>query len=553
MVEIRRPATERRALGLVAAVTAVVYGPLLRAPYLIWDDDLNIFENPFYQTGHWSKLWAAPYFGMYIPITSMIWAVLFYLGHGAPWPFRVLNTVLHLANLALVVGLISAMLRRWKLPSTVALSIAAVIFALHPQQTAVVAWISGGRDLAATTFALSAVAMQMSARRTRLAWSTLLFALALLCKPSVVSVPVALLLYGWWFGRERFRATLLAGFIWTGLGLISVLITRHAQASMFSVAVPLSHRPVLALDAIGFYLMKLAWPYPLAADYGRRPDVLWATPSTMIATLVVAAALTVAGVIASKRDPRYRLAALWPVLLIPVLGIIPFAYQRISTVADHYDYLPLAVIAAVVALSVAKSPRLNGRAGWGVFSMLLVIYGTASFIRIFDWKGNEPFFDDMMRKNPKSWSAVINIASVQCEKGNWQLGLATIQRTPLLARTDAAFLANETFCLFKGGRYDEVFARQQRLQEPPVVASLDSNPEASAVLANSFAGAFIATDKPLRAFAYLCQAAAVSPQDLAIAQNVARAKEDLRRRGREVTCRGKVPWNVLEQIVQVLP
>jgi len=148
---------------------------------------------------------------------------------------------------------------------------------------------------------------------------------------------------------------------------------------------------------------------------------------------------------------------------------------------------------------------------------------------------------------------VINIASVQCEKGNWQLGLSTIQKTALVARTDAAFLANETFCLFKGQKFDEVFARQQRLREPSVVASLDSNPEASAVLANSFAGAFIATDKPLRAFAYLCQAAAVAPQDLGIAQNVATAREDLRRRGRDVTCRGKVPWNVLEQIVQVLP
>jgi hypothetical protein len=553
MVEIRRPAVERRAMALVAVVTAVVYGALLRAPYLIWDDDLNIFENPFYQTGNFSKLWAAPYFGMYIPVTSMMWALLFQLGHGAVWPFRVLNIVLHLVNVGLVVGLIAGLLRRWNLQSGVAVSIAAVIFALHPQQTAVVAWVSGGRDLAATAFALGAVAIQMSARRSRAIWSTLLFALALLCKPSVVSVPVALVLYAWWFDRERFRATARAAAIWTALGLVSVLVTRQAQAAMFSVAVPVSHRPVIAVDAIGFYLMKMVWPYPLAADYGRRPDVLWATPSMMIATLIVAAAITLAVIIGSRRDPRYRIAVLWPVLLVPVLGVIPFAYQRISTVADHYDYLPLAIVAAVVALSVARSSRLNGRAGWGVFGLLLVVYGGASFARTADWRDNQRFFDDMIRKNPRSSSAVIDIASTQCERGNWQLGLSTIQQTALLSRTDAAFLANETFCLFKGGRFDDVFARQQRLKEPAVIASLDSNPEASAVLANSFAGAFIATDRPLRAFAYLCQAAAVAPQDLGIAQNVARAKEDLRRRGRDVTCRGKVPWNILEHIVQVLP
>ena len=552
MAEIRRGGIERRALLLVAAATTAVYATLLRAPYLIWDDDLNVFENPFYRTGTWPKLWTEPYFGLYIPVTSTIWALLYQLGGGAVWPFRVLNIALHLTNVTLVVVLIAGLLRRWNLQSPVAVAIAGAIFALHPQQTAVVAWISGGRDLAATAFALGAVVVQLSARRDRTVWSTLLFALAILCKPSVVSLPVALALYAWWFDRDRFRATALACAIWTALGLVSVLITRQAQAEMFSVAVPVSHRPLIALDAIGFYVLKMIWPYPLSADYGRRPDIAWATPSMMIATGIAAIAAFIALIIQIRRDARYRIAALWLVLLLPVLGFVSFAYQRISTVADHYDYLPLAVIAAVVALGVAKSGRLDNRRGWGIFTALVAIYGAMSIARASDWRNNERFFDDMIRKNPRSFSAVINIASVQCERGNWQLGLATIQQTALLARTDAGFLANETFCLFRANRLDEVLARQQRLKEPAVVASLDSNPEASAVLANSFAGAYIATNRPLRAFAYLCQAAAVAPQDLDIANNVLKAKEDLRRQGREVTCRGKIPWNVLEQIVQVL-
>jgi protein O-mannosyl-transferase len=505
-------------------------------------------------SGAWTKLWAQPHFGMYIPVTSTIWAALLQLGGGATWPFRLLNIVLHLANVAMVATMLSAILRRWNLPSAAAVAIGAAIFALHPQQTATVSWISGARDLAAATFALAALAVHQSARiRHRVLWSSLLFACALLSKPSVVAVPVALVAYAWWFDRERFRVALWTGVGWTAMSLAAVLITRQAQSTMFQVDVPLLPRPFIALDAIGFYLIKTVWPLPLAADYGRRPDLVWSSPSMMIPTITATAMAGAALFFAIRRDPRYRIALLWLVILLPVLGIITSAYQRISTVADHYVYLPLAVVAAVVALTVARAQRMTGRAGWIVFGALVIGYAGVSLVRIGDWKDNQRFFDDMLRKNPRSFSAVINIAAVQCDRGNWQVGLATIQQTANLARTDAAFLANETYCLFRGNRFPEVFARQERLREPAVVASLDSNPAASAVLASSFAGAFLANDRPLKAFAYLCQAAAVAPQDLDVARNVQTAKEDLRRRGREVTCRGKIPWAQLEQIVRVLP
>ena len=58
---------------------------------------------------------------------------------------------------------------------------------------------------------------------------------------------------------------------------------------------------------------------------------------------------------AIRKDPRYRIALLWPILLVPVLGLIPFSYQRISTVADHYNYMPLAAVAVTVSYVVARS------------------------------------------------------------------------------------------------------------------------------------------------------------------------------------------------------
>jgi hypothetical protein len=550
MDETRRSPLDRYWLVIVATAVVLVYASLLRSSPLIWDDDLNIFDNVFYQTGTWWKLWRAPYFGMYIPVTSTIWGTLFHFGHGAAWPFRVLNLVLHLANVVLFAALLSARLRAWKFDSPVALATGVAIFALHPQQTAVVSWISGGRDLAATFFALSALHVYRSDKNLRIIWATLLFGCALLSKPSVVTFPLALL--AWSIDRERMRPALLTAAIWLLMGATSMLITRAAQSLMFSVAVPVSHRPFIALDALGFYLMKVVWPFSLSADYGRRPDVVWAAPAMMRWTMLVTLAAAALFLVAARRDRRYRIVLVWVVLMLPVLGLVTFAYQRISTVADHYMYLPLTALAAAVALAIAKSPRLNGRAGWAMFGTLVLVYGVASWRRTGDWANNQRFFEDMMAKNPRSSSAVINIAATECERGNWQVGLATIQSTRVVAHTDAAYLANETFCLFRARRYGDVFAREQQLREPVVVASLDSNPEASAVLASSFAGAYLAENHPLRAFAYLCQAAAVQPQNLDIAHNVETAMAELRRRGREVTCRGKIRWDLLRQIVTVL-
>lgn len=50
-------------LGVCLVVT-LVYGSLLLAPPLTWDDGLNIFENPYFVNGSWTTLWGKPYFGM---------------------------------------------------------------------------------------------------------------------------------------------------------------------------------------------------------------------------------------------------------------------------------------------------------------------------------------------------------------------------------------------------------------------------------------------------------------------------------------------------------
>jgi hypothetical protein len=69
-------AVARWMLAVVACAAVVAYARVIHAPFLAWDDDRNILLNPFVRSGHIGALWAAPWFGLYVPVTSTAWAGL---------------------------------------------------------------------------------------------------------------------------------------------------------------------------------------------------------------------------------------------------------------------------------------------------------------------------------------------------------------------------------------------------------------------------------------------------------------------------------------------
>lgn len=544
---------DRWALVAVCVAVVIVYGSLLNAPPLDWDDQKHIFQNPYYQQGTWWSLWLQPYFGMYIPVMSTLWAALYYAGHGAAWPFRLLNVALHLANVVLFARLLRGLLHRFRSNDPLAVAVGAAVFALHPVQTAAVSWISGARDLGATMFALAAAGTYFgTGRRRRIAASTALFAAGLLCKPQIVAVPAALLVYVWWFERERLREGLAVMSGWLVLALGATLATRTAQSQVMHPNVPLFQRPLVALDALGFYVLKTIWPHPLAADYGRTPETVLAAPRVMLPTIVaLAAAAALVGWLA-RRDRRFAIAALWVVLLAPVLGLVSFGYQHISTVADHYLYLPLTVVASVVALAFARAARRPVGAEWSVLALIVLLGGAASWRRAQDWRDNDRFFRDMLVKNPTSFTANLDLSAMMCDRGEAAQGLPLIREAASLKPSDGPYFANEVYCLFRAGRYDEAKGLQQRLLEPGLRADVERNPEAAANLASSFAGVYVVLGDPIRAFAYLCQAEAIAPNDRDVATNIASVRAALEARGRRVQCRGYLPWDVLVPVVERL-
>lgn len=544
---------ERAAVAVVCVVAATIYLTLIPVPFLSWDDDKNVSANPYYLYLGWWRLWAAPYFGMYVPVISSVWAGLFRAGGGAAWVFRVLNAALHVVNILLVWRLIRALILRVAPDrvderTPVAVLAGVMLFALHPLQTAAVAWISGGRDLLATALGLAAVLLYFRGGRRYYLIATALFVAGLLSKPSIAGIPLAILAYTALFEPATLRSAIRSMSVWCLLVLLVAVGTSIMQSEMTAIVVPMYERPLVALDAIGFYLLKLVWPGSLNVDYGRTPEWIWSHPAEMIATLAAVIAATSVLWWLSRRRRAYAAGVLWILLLSPVIGITTFAFQRISTVADHYAYLPMAAAAALAAIAIneqVKSKKLI----WVVVVLGTIVGSALTWERLRAWRSDVALFEDTYSKNPHSFVALSHLALSACKAGEFDRGLDFIRRALEVHPEDAAALEEQAYCLYHAGRYDQVIAMQMAMLDSDTQFSLEHNDQAASNFANLIAGAYFQRGDLGRGWIFLCQARAVTPFDQDLQLNAADIARLFRQRGVTPSCLERMTWRAFAELV----
>src|SRR5664280_3058281 len=198
-------------LLLITAVS-VVFGGALGHKFVNYDDNGYFFSNPHVKAGlTWNGLqWAfkSGYASNWHPLTwcsLMLDAQIFGTGPLGP---HLTNVILHAANAVLLLLL----LRRltgvlW--PA----AIVAAVFAVHPLRVESVAWVAERKDVLSGLFFM--LTLLMYARYARngaksqvsgVRWlgscnywlAVLFFALGLMSKPMLVTVPFVLLLLDWW-------------------------------------------------------------------------------------------------------------------------------------------------------------------------------------------------------------------------------------------------------------------------------------------------------------------------------------------------------------------
>ncbi|MDA0321445.1 MAG: tetratricopeptide repeat protein [Verrucomicrobia bacterium] len=365
-------------LALIMGVTLLAYYGARYNGFVFFDDGEYIVENTFVASGLTLKniRWAFTHYHSHnwhpvTWITHMADSQAFGLQAGGHHSTSVL---IHILNAALMFTILRASTR-----NLAASALVALLWALHPLHVESVAWASERKNVLSTFFWLLTMSCYVRYAHIKsdtqkephkfqaAAWYLLMliaFALGLMSKQMLVTLPCALLLFDVWpLGREPFRSTrqlvcILVEKIPLFLLAIAAAVTVYIVQSSSGVMKAQTDFAMLdrlknAVIAYGTYISHLVFPtrlavfYPHAGQSATTPQVI-----AVAACLVVISALATLQV---RQRPFLLVGWLWFLgTMLPVLGIIQVGFQGM---ADRYMYVPcIGLVVAGVWLLVPEAP-----------------------------------------------------------------------------------------------------------------------------------------------------------------------------------------------------
>src|SRR5438876_6148259 len=484
---------------LLAGIVWIAFGQTLHHQFVNYDDGSYVYANPRITSGLTldNVKWAFTHFraGNWQPLTA-IWHMLDCQLYGLqPWGHHLTNILLHAAAAILLFFALRELTggghaaagigdagrdQRSRLQgrgSLWASAFVAAVFAIHPAHVESVAWVAERKDvLSAVFFMLTLWAYARYARSDRFSWRRyatvlVLFALGLMCKPTLVTLPLVLLLLDCWrLGRVRNQWSVIRGLILEKIPLFvlsaaSCVVTILAQKEAFAPtrAIPLQERVANAVVAYVEYLGQAIYPAHLAVLYPYPEGGL--SVAQAIVALVFLLIVSVIFFLWRKACPFALTGWLWFVgMLVPMIGIVQVGSQPR---ADRYTYLPeigLYIVATWGAMELFKRWQHKRE----VFAVALLIIGafvTRSYFQTSYWRNSETLWRHTVDITSRNYIAHNNLAGTLLDRG--QLGEAIAHYTEALEiKPDVAQVqSNLGNALVREGQVEEAIVHLQKALE----------------------------------------------------------------------------------------
>lgn len=323
------------------------------------------------------------------------------------------------------------------------------VFALHPLHVESVAWAAEWKDVLSTLFwFLTLWAYVRYTERpevNRYLLIVLFFALGLMAKPMLVTLPFTLLLLDYWpLRRVGLKASRpeqkpssgdrrdqmsqgevltklirekIPLFLMAGASSVATFIAQRSGGAVESwVALPTQYRIANALVAYVGYAAKAFWPTDLAVYYPHPGDSL---PLWKIAGAGLLLVLITLLALRSLRGHRYFAVGWFWYLgtLVPVIGIVQVGTQAM---ADRYMYIPLIGLTIILAWGArevaSSSTRRAAVSVLGAIALIACAMVTRDQVRY--WQNTVTLFQRAIDATNRNWLAHYNLGVTLADEGH---------------------------------------------------------------------------------------------------------------------------------------
>jgi Flp pilus assembly protein TadD len=397
------------------------------------------------------------------------WHPLTWLSHTLDWQLfgnnagghHIVNLIFHIANTLILFIVLKQM--------TVALwqsAFVAALFALHPLHVESVAWVSERKDVLSTFFLFLTMWAYLKYVRKPKIWRYLpivfLFALGLMAKPMLVTLPFVLLLLDYWplerFGKQKFLYLVLEKVPLFALSAASSVVTFFVQRSNEAVvsleAFSLKYRIFNAVVSYAGYIQKMVWPSRLAVFYPHSYQRI-----SVLLTIISAAILLVITFFVIRYAKRYKYLLFgwfWYVgTLVPVIGIVQVGSQAM---ANRYTYITLTGLFVIVAWGTAETLKK-----WKYKKIVLtlsavpiiLILSICTYKQVGYWKNSLTLFQYALDVTEDNHIAHLHLAIALCKQNRLDAGVSEYKKYLQMRPDDADVRSDLGMILNQLGRFDE--------------------------------------------------------------------------------------------------
>ncbi len=477
--------SQTRWLCLALIVTTLAcFGHVFFCDFIHLDDPAYITRNPFVLNGlTWTDIkWAftdscyrAGYWAPLTWLSLQTDATLF--GPNGTGGFHLTNLVWHVVNVVLFFLVLQRMTGDvWRS------FVAAALFAIHPLRVESVAWVTERKDMVSATFLILTVgayhryAENPSWRRYSLV--VLAYALGLMAKPTLVTLPFALLLLDYWpLYRLRLGQNLpptlaakagvsIGRLVLEKLPLIAMALgiswlTMHfsSQSGAITPQIPWSHRLSLVVSAYVTYVEKTFWPTNLAVLYPHYVP----SPARVALAAIILIAITSALIYRARQCPALIVGWLWFLgMLVPNIGFVQAGPQAF---ADRFTYLPhLGLMIAIVwgggdwSAWQKATPFIRK----AVVGLVLAILGMLTWIQVWYWSNSETLFVHSLRVVGDNYHLHLNLSLFWLERDDLEMAEYHVAKSVDADPTDVVGRLAYASLLWRRAKYAAAGAESER-------------------------------------------------------------------------------------------